>query len=130
MEINHREIMKNLFFIILSFLMLSCSELIDPPKNLIEKDKMSELIAEFAMNDQLNNFIPDTNIENATRYALKKQNINAADFIESYKFYTATGDIDKILNNAQEIVLTKDPAAKEYIEKKLKENKNVPAFAR
>ncbi|MBU8883630.1 DUF4296 domain-containing protein [Kaistella sp. DKR-2] len=122
--------MKNLFFVILSFLMLSCSELIDPPKNLIEKDKMSELIAEFAMNDQLNNFIPDTNIENATRYALKKQNINAADFIESYKFYTATGDIDKILNNAQEIVLTKDPAAKEYIEKKLKENKNVPAFAR
>lgn len=122
--------MKNLFFVILSFLMLSCSELIDPPKNLIAKDKMSELIAEFAMNDQLNNFIPDTNIENATRYALKKQNINAADFIESYKFYTATGDIDKILNNAQEIVLTKDPAAKEYIEKKLKENKNVPAFAR
>lgn len=122
--------MKNLFFIILSFLMLSCSELIDPPKNLIAKDKMSELIAEFAMNDQLNNFIPDTNIENATRYALKKQNINAADFIESYKFYTATGDIDKILNNAQEIVLTKDPTAKEYIEKKLKENKNVPAFAR
>ncbi|MBU4538708.1 MAG: DUF4296 domain-containing protein [Weeksellaceae bacterium] len=122
--------MKNLLFIILSFLMLSCSELIDPPKNLIAKDKMSELIAEFAMNDQLNNFIPDTNIENATRYALKKENINAADFIESYKFYTATGEIDKILNNAQEIVLTKDPAAKEYIEKKLKENKNVPAFAR
>lgn len=122
--------MKKLLFIILSFLMVSCSELIDPPKNLIAKDKMSELIAEFAMNDQINNFIPNTNIENATRYALKKQNIKAADFIESYKFYIATGELEKILNNAQEIVLAKDPAAKDYIEKKLKENKNVPAFAR
>ena len=106
--------MKKLLFIILSFLMVSCSE----------------LIAEFAMNDQINNFIPNTNIENATRYALKKQNIKAADFIESYKFYIATGELEKILNNAQEIVLAKDPAAKDYIEKKLKENKNVPAFAR
>ena len=29
-----------------------------------------------------------------------------------------------------EIDLEKDPEAKNYIEKKLKENKNVPAFAR
>ena len=122
--------MKNWFFIIFTFLLASCSELIDPPKNLIEKDKMSEIIAEFAINDQMSNFFPQTNIENLTRFTLKQKNITATDFVESYKFYTAIGDMEKILNNAQEIVLEKDPAAKDYIEKKLKDNKNVPAFAR
>lgn len=122
--------MKNWWFIIFTFLLASCSELIDPPKNLIEKDKMSEIIAEFAINDQMSNFFPQTNIENLTRFTLKQKNITATDFVESYKFYTATGDMEKILNNAQEIVLEKDPAAKDYIEKKLKDNKNVPAFAR
>ncbi len=122
--------MKNWYFIVVSFLLVSCSELIDPPKNLIEKDKMSEVIADFAINDQMSTFFPQTNIENLTRFTLQKNKITATNFVESYKFYTATGDMEKILNNAQEIVLEKDPAAKNYIEKKLKENKNVPAFAR
>lgn len=122
--------MKNWFLIIVTFLLASCSELIDPPKNLIEKDKMAEIIAEFAINDQLSTFFPQTNIENLTRFTLQKNKITATNFVESYKFYTATGDMEKILNNAQEIVMAKDPAAKNYIEKKLKENKNVPAFAR
>ena len=122
--------MKNWFLIVVTFLLASCSELIDPPKNLIEKDKMAEIIAEFAINDQMSNFFPQTNIENLTRFTLKQKNITATDFVESYKFYTATEDMEKILNNAQEIVLEKDPAAKDYIEKKLKDNKNVPAFAR
>ena len=122
--------MKNWFFIFLTFLLAGCSELIDPPKKLIEKDKMSELIAEFAINDQMSNFFPQTNIENSTRFTLKQKNITATEFIESYKFYTATGDMEKILNNAQEIILEKDPAAKDYIDKKLKENKDLPAFAR
>ncbi|MCB4236060.1 DUF4296 domain-containing protein [Kaistella anthropi] len=80
--------MKNWFFIIFTFLLASCSELIDPPKNLIEKDKMSEIIAEFAINDQMSNFFPQTNIENLTRFTLKQKNITATDFVESYKFYT------------------------------------------
>ncbi len=122
--------MKNWFLIVVTFLLASCSELIDPPKNLIEKDKMAEIIAEFAINDQLSTFFPQTNIENLTRFTLQKNKITATNFVESYKFYTATGDMEKILNNAQEIVMAKDPAAKNYIEKKLKENKNVPAFAR
>lgn len=115
--------MKNL--IALVFLcFISCSQLIDEPKNLIAKDKMSELVAEFAMNDQLNNFIPGTDMENATRFVLKKNNIKAKDFNESYKYYTATRDLEKILNDAQEIILNKDPKAREYIEKNLRTNGN------
>ena len=130
MEIAHRKIMRNWMLIIFSFLIMSCSQLIDEPKNLIPKDKMSEIIAEFAMNEQIGNINPQTDMENATRFTLKKYKITGIDFSENYKYYTATGDLEKILNNAQEIILEKDPAAKMYIEKKLKETKNVPAFAR
>ncbi|WP_230380123.1 DUF4296 domain-containing protein [Kaistella gelatinilytica] len=122
--------MKKYLFIIFSLLMLSCSQLIDPPKNLIPKDKMSEIVAEFAMNDQINTYVPGSNLENATRMALKQRKIKPADFIDSYKYYTATGDLENILNDAQEIILAKDPAAKDYIEKKLKENKNTPPLVK
>ena len=110
--------------------MVSCSELIDEPKNLVPKDKMSQVIADFAMNEQLSSVVPNTNLDNATRFTLKQYKIKGDDFVNSYKFYIATGDLEKILNNAQEIIINKDPAAKSYIEKKIKETKNVPAFAR
>ncbi|MGZ5284366.1 MAG: DUF4296 domain-containing protein [Kaistella sp.] len=122
--------MKRLWLFFFSFLMMSCSELIDPPKNLITKDEMSEIIAEFALNDQFNNFLPQSDLENATRLVLKRKKIKAQDFTESYKYYIATGELEEILNDAQKIILAKDPAAKDYIDKKLKENQNVPAFAR
>lgn len=91
---------------------------------------MSELVAEFALNDQINIHVPGTNVEDATKLALQSKNIKSKDFIESYKYYIATGDLEKILNDAQQIILDKDPAAKDYIEKKLKETENVPTFAR
>ena len=122
--------MKKFGLIFFSFLMMSCSELINPPKNLIPKDEMSEIIAEFAINDQFNNFLPQSDLENATRYVLKRKKRKAKDFTDSYKYYTATGDLEAILNDAQQIILAKDPAAKDYIDKKIKENQNVPAFAR
>ena len=110
--------------------MMSCTKLIDPPKNLIPKDEMSEIIAEFALNDQFNSFLPQSDLENATRFVLKNKKIKATDFTESYKYYIASGDLEQILNDAQKIIIAKDPAAKDYIEKNLKENQNVPAFAR
>ncbi len=110
--------------------MLSCSELIDPPKNLVPKDTMAELLAEFALNEQLGMVVSNVNLDNATRFALQQKKVKGNDFVESYKYYTATGDIEKIMTQAQKIILNKDPAAKEYIEKKIKENKNVPPFVR
>ncbi|MBP7973574.1 MAG: DUF4296 domain-containing protein, partial [Kaistella sp.] len=89
-----------------------------------------EIIAEFALNDQFNSFLPQSDLENATRFVLKNKKIKATDFTESYKYYIASGDLEQILNDAQKIIIAKDPAAKDYIEKNLKENQNVPAFAR
>lgn len=122
--------MKIIRLIVLSFLIASCSELIDRPKNLLSKDQMSELIVEFAEADQLNNYISGTNMDNATRFILKKNKIKAADFTESYKYYMASGELDKILSNAQEIILDKDPKSAEFIQKKNKENINPESVER
>lgn len=122
--------MKRLILFLLSLFMLGCSELIDPPKNLVPKDTMAELLAEFALNEQLGMVVSNVNLDNATRFALQQKKVKGNDFVESYKYYTATGDIEKIMTQAQKIILNKDPAAKEYIEKKIKENKNVPPFVR
>ena len=122
--------MRRIVFILFSFLIVGCSELINEPKNLVPKDTMAEVFAEFAMNEQLTLIVANINLDNATRYTLQQNKIKGADFVESYKFYTATGEIEKIIEKAQDIVLNKDPAAKIYIEKELKDNKNVPAFAR
>lgn len=129
MEIIPWKAMKYLGFIFLG-LLLSCSELIDPPKNLIPKDKMAEIIAEFALNEQINVITPNSDFENSTRFELKKHQIKGIEFAESYKYYTATRDLEKILEDAQQLILEKDPSAKNYIENKIKENPNVPAFAR
>jgi hypothetical protein len=130
MESTHREVMKKFWLLFLAFFAFSCGKLIDPPKNLVEKETMSQLIADFAMNEQLTSVIQNLNLDNATRYTLKQKKTTGKAFTESYKYYTATGEIEGILNDAQKIVLDKDPAAKEYIQKKLKENRNVPVFAR
>ena len=122
--------MRKIAFVLFSFLMMACTELINKPKNLVPKEKMSEVLAEFAMNEQLTVVDQGLNLDNATRYTLQQKKIKGNDFVESYKYYTAAGEIEKILNDAQEIIINKDPAAKIYIEKKLKDNKNVPAFAR
>ena len=122
--------MRKIAFVLFSFLMMACTELINKPKNLVPKEKMSEVLADFAMNEQLTVVDQGLNLDNATRYTLQQKKIKGNDFVESYKYYTASGEIEQILNDAQEIIINKDPAAKIYIEKKLKENKNVPAFAR
>jgi hypothetical protein len=122
--------MRKLILIIFSLLLFSCSELIDEPRNLVAKDKMSQVIADFALNEQLGAVVPNINLDNATRYTLKKYQIKGDDFSKSYTYYIATGEMEKILIDAQEIIINIDPAAKLYIEKRIKENKNVPAFAR
>ena len=109
--------------------MMACSELIDKPKNLISKDTMADVLAEFAMNEQMTLVVENINLDNATRYTLQQKKINGNDFVESYKYYTASGEIKEIIDRAQDLVINQDPKAKIYIEKKLKENKNVPAFA-
>lgn len=122
--------MKRLILFLLGLMIIGCAKLIDKPAHLVPKKEMAEILAEFALNEQLTVLADNINLDNSTRYTLQQKKIKGNDFVESYKYYTATGDIESILEKAQDIVLNQDPKAKIYIEKKLKENSNVPAFAR
>lgn len=113
--------MRHFFFTIFSLMLINCSGLIDKPKNLVPEDEMSKLIAEFAINEQTLSINPNTDLEVSTRFLLKQKKITATDFSESYKYYTSTGELDKILTNAQKIILNKDASAKKYIEERLNE---------
>ncbi len=122
------------FFIAYLFLAistLSCTEAIEKPKDILSQEKMSEIIADFAINEQSYTIGGNINTENATRFILKKYNIKGQLFTDSYKYYMTDPDTMKeILDEAQKIIVSKDPNAEAFINKKLKENSGIPAQAR
>lgn len=59
------------------FCVLSCEEAIQKPAHILPEEKMSEIIADFAINDQSYTIGGNINTENATRFILK--NITSKD---------------------------------------------------
>jgi len=125
--------MKKAVFVFILMCLFSCQDYIDKPKNLIPKDQMAEVIADLAINDQATYMYPNTNLEAGTRYVLKSHNIKSEDFVESFKYYVVKQKMQGITEDAQEILLKKDPKADQYIKDKLKKNgtpQNVPTLSR
>jgi len=123
--------MKYFFYILMIFCVLACTEAIEKPKDILPEDKMSEIIADFAINEQ--QYVIGTNInsENATRFILKKYKIKGELFTKSYEYYMTKPEIIKeILDDAQKIIVAKDPKAEAFINIKLKENPGIPPQAR
>ena len=52
------------------------------------------------------------------------------DFVESFKYYVVKEKMNGIAEDAQKILLEKDPKADQYVKDKLKKNGNIPTFAR
>ena len=118
-------------YLFLAIFTLSCTEAIEKPKDILSEEKMSEIIADFAINEQSYTIGGNINTENATRFILKKYNIKGQLFTDSYKYYITDPDTMKeILDEAQKIIVSKDPNAEAFINKKLKENSGIPAQAR
>ena len=107
--------MKKLIFIFVLMCLFSCSEYIDKPKNLIDKDKMSEIIADLAINDQVTYLYPGTNLESGTRFILKNHQVKTEDFVASYRYYIVKQKMTGIVENAQKIILEKDPKSEKII---------------
>lgn len=123
--------MKHFFYISMIFCVLSCTEAIEKPKDILPEDQMSEIIADFAVNEQ--QYVIGTNInsEKATRFILKKYKIKGELFTKSYEYYMTKPEvIQEILDDAQKIIIAKDPKAEAFINKKLKENPGIPPQAR
>ena len=117
-------------FFFVSVLFTGCTGVLDKPENLVSKDLMAEVLAEMAVNDQTLIINPKGNIESGTRFILDQKKVKAKDFVDSYQYYSVSGKMEAILEDAEEIILEKDPKAEQYIMKKLKESEEVPAFAR
>lgn len=123
--------MKKIIFLFTLLFIFSCSEIVDKPKNLLSKDEMSEVIADFAIYDQSYTVNPTSNLEITSRYVLKKHKITAKDYRDSYKYYISRpNQLDKILKNAKELILDKDPKLEGYMEKLEKKNPNLPSFVK
>lgn len=120
---------KTILFIIL-LLFSSCQNLVDKPKDLLSQNKMAEIMAEMALNDQANAINSNANLELGTRYILKKNNIKADQFSSSYRYYMVTKKIPDIVVKAQEIITEKHPEAEEYINKKIEENSSIIPLSR
>jgi len=107
--------MKKLIFIFVLMCLFSCSEYIDKPKNLIDKDKMSEIIADLAINDQVTYLYPGSNLESGTRFILKNHQVKTEDFVASYRYYIVKQKMTGIVEDAQKIILEKDPKSEKTI---------------
>ncbi len=116
------KLMKKLIFIFVLLGLFSCGDYIDKPKNLIDKEMMAEIIADLAINDQAIFVYPDKNMEAGTRAVLKSHKVKSDDFVDSFKYYVIKEEMDGITNDAQEILLKKDPKADKYIKDRLKQN--------
>lgn len=114
--------MKKLFFIFVLMGLFSCGDYIDKPKSLLSKDQMAEVLADLAINDQATFIYPNSNLEAGTRYVLKQHNIKSEDFIASFKYYVVKEKMQGIAEDAQKIILEKDPKADQYV----KDKKNKP----
>jgi hypothetical protein len=133
MEINHQQIMKKTIFIFILMCLFSCQDYIDKPKNLIPKDQMAKILADLAINDQATYMYPNTNLEAGTRYVLKSYHVKSEDFVESFKYYVVKQKMQGITEDAQDILLEKDPKADKYMKDKLKKNgmpQKVPTLSR
>lgn len=123
--------MKKLIFIFLLMFVVSCEgDYIDKPENLVPKDQMAEIMADLAINDQATYMYPNSNLEAGTRYVLKTHNVKPKDFVDSFRYYVVKEKMNGIVENAQQILIEKDPKADQYVKDKLKKNGNVPNFAR
>ncbi|MCD0454158.1 MULTISPECIES: DUF4296 domain-containing protein [unclassified Chryseobacterium] len=112
--------MKKLFFIFILMGLLSCNEYIDKPKDLIDQTKMSEIIADLAINDQVIFLYPKTNLESGTRFILKKHQVKNEDFIASYRYYIIKQKMKGIVEDAQKIIIEKDPKSEKKIKGDIK----------
>ncbi|MBB4806689.1 hypothetical protein HNP38_001985 [Chryseobacterium defluvii] len=122
--------MRKLIFIFMMIGLFSCTDYIDKPKNLVDENMMSEILADLAINDQAIFMFQGTNLESGTRFVLQSHQVKPVDFVESYKYYVIRNKMDAIADEAQKKLLEKDPKANQYIKDKLKKGENVPSFAK
>lgn len=94
---------------------------------------MAAIMADLAINDQATFMYPNSNLESGTRFVLKTHNVKSEDYIESFKYYVVKEKMNEIVEDAQEILLKKDPKAEKYVKDKKSKTgntENLPLLSR
>jgi hypothetical protein len=103
---------------------VSCGgDYVSKPDNLISKGKMAEILADLSINDQAIYMYPNSNLEAGTRFVLDAHGVKSTDFVESFKYYVVKQKMNGIVEEAQTILLEKDPKADKYVKDKKNNNK-------
>lgn len=118
--------MKKLTCLFILIFLIGCGDYVDKPKNLVDEDVMSKIIAEMALSEQASFTFRDQNLESETRFILKTYNVKTDDFTESYQYYVSKNKMNDIVKEAQKIILKKDPKADQYVKDKQAKTKVLP----
>lgn len=81
---------------------------------------MAEIIADLAINDQVIFLYPKTNLESGTRFILKNHQVKNEDFLASYRYYIIKQKMKGIVEDAQKIIIEKDPKSEKKIKGDIK----------
>lgn len=122
--------MKQIRYLLLIFMMVSCSQYAEEPKNLLSQEKMAQILADIAISDEAFRVNSDANIETGTRQVMHQHKVTATDFSESYKYYSITKEIEGILEDAQKIVRKKHPEAAKFIKQQQEKSAETSPFVK
>lgn len=95
--------MKRIILIGLLFSFISCNNTIEKPKNLIEKDKMIDILYDISLLEAIKTQNINGGIKNkeANEYLYKKYSIDSTQLAQSNKYYAA--DVDEYKKMFEEV---------------------------
>lgn len=90
-----------LFFLLLA--LISCNDTVEKPKNLIEKDKMVDILYDLSLLEAIKsqNINGGISNENANKYLYKKYKIDSIQLVQSNKYYAA--DVEEYKKMFEEV---------------------------
>lgn len=83
--------MKKLLVLGLISLFFSCNNSVEKPKNLIDKDKMTDILYDISLLEAIKtqNINGGLTVKTANEYIYKKYNIDSIQFVKSNKYYAS-----------------------------------------
>ena len=113
--------MKRLLSLLL-LIVFACQEQVPAPSGLLSKDKMAAVMADFAIYSDAYNIDRNVNMDDIGHYILQHEDITVKQFSDSYQYYLVrAGRLNDIYERAKKIILKKDPALKEFLNKRNQE---------
>lgn len=106
--------MKNFSIIILLVLIISCNSKVEKPKNLIDKNKMEDILYDMSLMESIKNqgLGGGVNGKEMFEFLQKKYNVDSIQYVESNKYYAL--DIDGYKKMLENVKVKLETESKKY----------------